>query len=217
MLFRNRATGRGFVFARSTTIGVENSFGSTVLLDPAQSTFPGQTLVPLPERFYSGGGNSNRGFGLNQAGPRDPFTGFPVGGSALFLNSLELRFPNVRVPYLNDNIGFTIFHDMGNVFARPNEMFPSLGRFNQPNRSACFTQATHLQCDYNYASHAIGLGARYQTPIGPLRFDFGYNLNPPYFPSYTNITTNPSGGQLGQFGYQRAGHFNFSFSVGQSF
>jgi outer membrane protein insertion porin family len=217
-LFRNRSTGQGFVFARSTTVGIENPFGSTVVLDPSQTASATQTLIPLPERFYSGGGNSNRGFGLNQAGPRDPFTGFPLGGSAVFLNNLEMRFPNVRVPYLNDNIGFTIFHDMGNVFARPQEMLPSLVRFHQPNEYLCFTAETHLQCNYNYLSHAIGLGVRYQTPIGPLRFDFGYNLNPPYFPSYTNITTNNLNGQsVGQFGYQRAGHFNFSFSVGQSF
>ncbi len=216
--FRNRSTGQGFVFARSTTVGVENRFGSTVLLDPAQTVPAGDSLIPLPERFYSGGGNSHRGFGLNQAGPRDPFTGFPVGGSAVFLNNLEMRFPNVRVPYLNDNIGFTLFEDMGNVFARPQEMLQSLGRFHQPDEDLCFHDDTHLQCNYNYVSHAVGMGVRYQTPIGPLRFDFGYNLNPPYFPSFTNITTNTVTGQpVGQFGYQRAGHFNFSFSVGQSF
>ncbi len=216
--FRNRSTGQGFVFARSTSVGVENRFGSTVLLDPAQAATAGETLVPLPERFYSGGGNSHRGFGLNQAGPRDPFTGFPVGGSAVFLNNLEMRFPNVTVPYLLESVGFTIFHDMGNVFARPQEMLPSLGRFHQPDQQFCFQEATHLKCNYNYASHAVGVGVRYQTPIGPLRFDFGYNLNPPAFPSYTNIVTNTKTGQQnGQFGFQRAGHFNFSFSVGQSF
>jgi outer membrane protein assembly factor BamA len=104
-----------------------------------------------------------------------------------------------------------------------------MGRFHQPNRQICF-QAPPFgqlsQCSYNYASHAVGIGVRYQTPIGPLRFDFGYNLNPPYFPSYTNITTNTTPGQpgqppvvqqVGQFGYQRAPHFNFAFSVGQSF
>jgi len=216
--FRNRNTRQGFVFARSTSVGVENPFGNTVLLDPSQTATASQTLVPLPERFFSGGGNSHRGFGLNQAGPRDPFTGFPVGGSAVFLNNLEMRFPNVTVPYLLDNIGFSVFHDMGNVFARPDEMFPSLGRFHQPNQEFCFQEVTHLKCNYNYASHAIGVGVRYQTPIGPLRFDFGYNLNPPYFPSFTNITTNTvTGHSVGQFGFQRAGHFNFSFSVGQSF
>ncbi|MGA7572994.1 MAG: POTRA domain-containing protein [Terriglobales bacterium] len=217
-LFRNRSTGQGFVFARSTSVGIENPFGNTVLLDPSQTAPETRTLVPLPERFFSGGGNSLRGFGLNQAGPRDPFTGFPVGGSAVFVNNLEMRFPNVTVPYLWDNIGFTIFEDMGNVFARPQELLPSLGRFHQPNESFCFEAATHLKCNYNYVSHAVGVGVRYQTPIGPLRFDFGYNLNPPYFPSYTNITTNTvTGSTVGQFGYQRAGHFNFSFSVGQSF
>jgi len=215
---RNRSTGRRFVFARSTSVGVENPFGSTVLLDPSQNVSEGHTLIPLPERFFSGGGNSHRGFGLNQAGPRDPFTGFPVGGSAVFLNNLELRFPSVTVPYLNDNIGFTVFHDVGNVFARPQEMVSSLGRWHQPNPEVCLRADTHLKCNYNYLSHAIGLGVRYQTPIGPLRFDFGYNLNPPVFPSYTNITTNRvTGTTTGQFGAQRAGHFNFSFSVGQSF
>ncbi len=218
--FRNRSTRQGFVFARSTSVGVENPFGTTVLLDPAQTASAGQTLIPLPERFFSGGGNSHRGFGLNQAGPRDPFTGFPVGGSAVFLNNLEIRFPNVTVPYLQENIGFTIFHDMGNVFARPQEMLSSLGRFHQPNQPVCFKApppGQFSQCNYNYASHAIGVGIRYQTPIGPLRFDFGYNLNPPVFPSYTNITTNPDGQSIGQFGFQRAGRFNFAFSVGQSF
>jgi outer membrane protein assembly factor BamA len=58
---------------------------------------------------------------------------------------------------------------------------------------------------------------RYQTPIGPLRLDFGYNLNPPFFPSFTNIIDNPNGNPTGQFGFQRAGHLNFSFSIGQSF
>jgi outer membrane protein assembly factor BamA len=218
--FRNRSTRQGFVFARSTSVGIENPFGSTGLLDPAQDPTKflqaGGTLIPLPERFFSGGGNSHRGFGLNQAGPRDPITGFPVGGSAVFLNSLEMRFPNVLVPYLNDSIGFTIFEDMGNVFARPQEMLPSLGRFHQPNQRLCFQApptGKFSQCNYNYASHAIGLGVRYQTPIGPLRFDFGYNLNPPAFPSYT---TDPVTKNL-MFGFQRAGHFNFSFSVGQSF
>jgi outer membrane translocation and assembly module TamA len=187
-------------------------------LDPSQTAPADRTLVPLPERFFSGGGNSHRGFGLNQAGPRDPFTGFPLGGSAVFLNNVEMRFPNITVPYLLDSVGFTVFEDMGNVFARPQEMLPSLGRFHQPNQDFCFHQSTHLKCDYNYVSHAVGVGVRYQTPIGPLRFDFGYNLNPPYFPSYTDITTNTvTGHSVGQFGYQRAGHFNFSFSVGQSF
>ena len=45
----------------------------------------------------------------------------------MFVNNLELRFPSVGIPYLHDQIGFSLFHDMGNVFARPQEMLPSLG------------------------------------------------------------------------------------------
>jgi len=54
--FRNRSTRQGFVFARSTSVGIENPFGNTVLLDPSETATAGQTLVPLPERFFSGGG-----------------------------------------------------------------------------------------------------------------------------------------------------------------
>ena len=36
-LFRDRSTGHGFVFARSTTVGIENPFGNTVVLDPAET------------------------------------------------------------------------------------------------------------------------------------------------------------------------------------
>src|SRR5262249_31412961 len=84
---RRGRTRNGFVFARSTSVGLQNPFGDTVLLPPGKTPAAGQSLIPLPERFYMGGGNSHRGFGLNQAGPRDPFTGFPIGGSALFLNN----------------------------------------------------------------------------------------------------------------------------------
>ena len=68
--------------------------------------------IPLAERFFSGGGTSHRGFPENQAGPRDPSTGFPLGGTALLFNQTELRFP-----LLGDNIGGVLFHDMGNVYS----------------------------------------------------------------------------------------------------
>jgi outer membrane protein insertion porin family len=227
--------GRKFVFARSTRVGVENAFGNTSILPPGQACpQPGQTncepptLIPLPERFLSGGGNSHRGFGLNQAGPRDPVTGFPLGGSALFLNNLELRMPPPTLPFFHSNISFAIFHDAGNVFVSGNNMLDSLFRWHQKNPRLCLQESTANQCDYNYISHAIGLGVRYRTPIGPVRFDFGYNLNPPAFPS---CQTTPNSGNQGQSTYclknsnntlpyfapQHASHFNVFFSIGQTF
>jgi outer membrane protein insertion porin family len=210
---------RKFVLARSTRIGVETPFGRTFMPQPGEeceAPAPGQRLcLPLAERFFSGGGNSHRGFGLNQAGPRDPTTGFPLGGAALFLNNIELRTPPPTLPFVQDNMSFAIFHDAGNIFTNGHDMFHNLLHWSQRNPQACLQEATRAQCNYNYISHAIGVGVRYKTPVGPVRFDFGYNLNPPAFPSQKTITVN--GAQSTVFDPQHASHFNVFFSIGQTF
>jgi len=208
-------TVKKYVFARSTRIGIENPFQDTVNVLPGQQPPSGDTVIPLPERFFSGGGNSHRGFGLNQAGPRDPTFGFPLGGSALFLNNIELRFPPTTLPYFQDNISFAIFHDAGNVFTNGHEMLHNLLRWRQKNPGLCLQQSTADQCDYSYISHAIGVGVRYKTPIGPVRFDFGYNLNPPAFPSLQ--TPDPNNPTATVFVPQHARRFNVFFSIGQTF
>ncbi len=208
---KNRPSEKKYVFARSTTIGIENPFSNTLILNPGESVPQGKSLIPLPERFFSGGGNSHRGFALNQAGPRDPSTGFPLGGSALFLNSLELRMPPLNLPYVQDNVSLAIFHDAGNVFTAAHNMAHSFLNWRQPNQSLCQQQSTADQCSYNYISQAVGIGVRYRTPIGPVRFDFGYNLNPPAFPSFQTIDNKQV------FIPQRLTHFNVFFSLGQTF
>jgi outer membrane protein insertion porin family len=176
------------------------------------TTNPSCNPIPLPERLYAGGASSHRGFGINGAGPRDLQTGFPVGGSAALVNSTELRMPAPVMPLVGDSINFVLFHDMGNVFQNASDMFPSFLRFNQPNRHTC-TEVLGVvvgTCSFNYFSHAVGLGARYRTPVGPVRVDFSYNLNPPIYPVIYDFNNNPP--HVGQ-----AGHFNFFFSIGQSF
>jgi outer membrane protein insertion porin family len=211
---KNRPQEKKFVFARSTRVGVETPFGNTVLLPPGQCPNSGSLqCIPLPEVFLSGGGNSHRGFGLNQAGPRDPNTGFPLGGGALFLNNLELRFPPVALPFVHDNLSFAVFHDAGNVFTNGTVMVNNLLRWKQKDPQLCLQASTANQCDYSYISHAVGVGVRYKTPIGPVRFDFGYNLNPPAYPSHTLL----SDGTQGPFVPQHADHFNVFFSIGQTF
>jgi outer membrane protein insertion porin family len=232
---KNRPSDKKFVLARSMRVGVENAFGSTVILppgqacpDPTQANCPGESIIPLPERFFMGGGNSHRGFGLNQAGPRDPVTGFPLGGSALFLNNLEMRFPPTPLPYFQDNISFAAFWDAGNVFTNGSEMLDNLLRWSQKDPQLCMQAATATQCDFSYISSAVGIGVRYKTPIGPVRFDFGYNLNPPAFPSCQgtpNVNGEPTSancvtatqGSTPYFVPQHASHFNVYFSIGQSF
>jgi len=224
---KNRPQDKKFVFARSTRIGVENNLGNTYILNPGESCPNGQTscaVIPLPERFFLGGGNTHRGFGLNQAGPRDPTTGFPLGGAAVFVNNLELRFPPANLPYFQDNLSFAVFEDAGNVFTAGHNMINSLLRWNQSAPSLCRQASTRNECDYNYISHAVGVGVRYKTPIGPVRFDFGYNLNPPYFPSCQGAAPESNSqptpycpASTPYFNAQRVGRFNVYFSIGQTF
>lgn len=209
---------RHWVFARETRYGQERAFGNGT-----------QLLIPLPERLYAGGATSHRGFAINAAGPRDSETGYPVGGAAAAVNTLELRTPYPNLPLVGNNLGFVFFHDMGNVFSRSRDVWPSFHNFHQPHEDSCKTvpivntnpdgtlnvEEKKPPCSFNYWSHAIGLGARYRTPIGPVRVDLSYNLDPPYFPEvydYQSTTSNVPQPTTGQ-----ANHFNFFFSIGQTF
>jgi outer membrane protein insertion porin family len=206
-----------YVFARNTRIGYERAtgpnpnVGNTACAGIYLTTNASCNAIPLPERLYAGGASSLRGFPINGAGPRDLQTGYPVGGSAAFVNSLELRFPPPMLPLVGSSVSFVLFHDMGNVFQNANEMFPSFLRFHQPDKLTCENVSNPIgTCDFNYFSQTVGLGARYGTPVGPIRVDFSYNLNPPIYPVIYDFYNNPP--HVGQ-----AGHFNFFFSIGQSF
>lgn len=220
-----------YVFARNTRVGFENTFGQTGgnsqivgIVNCQGSLFLSNATcnpIPLPERMYAGGATSHRGFGINDAGPRDLTTGYPVGGSGVVINSLELRMPPPTLPLVGNSVSFVLFHDMGNVFRYPSDMFTSIKNFRQPDEQTCRqvppkgTPTSELQngtgtCNFNYYSHAVGLGLRYKTPVGPIRLDFSYNLNPPVYPVYYDYTkASPYVGN--------AGHFNFFFSIGQAF
>ncbi|MGA2989537.1 MAG: outer membrane protein assembly factor BamA [Candidatus Korobacteraceae bacterium] len=183
--------GNGYVFARSTRIGIESPYGSS-------------KVVPLPEHFFAGGSNSLRGFSLNQAGPRDPISGFPIGGNAMFVNNFELRTPPATLPLAGPGFNFVIFHDAGNVFDTVSHMWTSVVRWSQSNQEACKTLIA--TCDFNYIAQAVGGGLRYLTPIGPLRLDISYALNPAFF-KVEGTTSH----------IDRLRRFNLSFSIGQTF
>ena len=133
--------GKKLNFARSVRFGILEPFHDTASLSfPAITTTPLPPLIPLPERFFAGGGESLRGFALNQAGPRDPITGFPVGGQALLIFNQELRFP-MKLPFIGTALSGALFYDGGNVYSR-------LGRisFGTSPPKPIFTPANPLQC-----------------------------------------------------------------------
>jgi outer membrane protein insertion porin family len=168
------------------------SFGTIIKLN--------STEIPLPERFFGGGSVSHRGFPDNQAGPRDLDTGFPIGGNALLMNNFELRFP-----LLGDNVGGVIFHDAGNVYSHLS--------------SISFSVHQNGLTDFDYMVHAVGFGVRYRTPIGPLRIDLAYSINPPQFIGFEGTRAQlyvpvPDPSLRVQ---QQISHFQFHFSLGQAF
>jgi outer membrane protein assembly complex protein YaeT len=205
--------GKNWVLARQTQFGVIVPFAPPAGIDSQES-------VPLPERFYAGGADSLRAFSFNQAGPRDigtalvpggptsEPTGFPLGGNALFINNIEVRFP-----FLGQNIQGVIFHDMGNVYSSLSDI--SL-RFHQDGPK-----------DFNYMVHDVGFGIRYRTPVGPVRADFAYSINPPAYVGFSgtpaqilNCNPNIPTSQLPSYCQstpQSISHFQFFFSIGQTF
>ena len=214
ILFRNATyhpLGKSLVLARQTQFGVILPFHAPTDVSAAES-------VPLAERFFGGGPDTLRAFAFDQAGPRDTGapavpggpasspTGLPLGGNALFYNNVELRFP-----LIGQNIGGVLFHDMGNVFS-------SLG-----NMSLRYHQLDNQHFDYT--AQAVGFGVRYKTPVGPLRLDLAYALNPPSFVGFKGsaqqlLQCNPSqtytsGPCVGV--PQTLAHFQFFFSIGQTF
>src|SRR5215831_4861521 len=181
------------VLASNTEFGVIRAFS----IAPAITGTARDNYIPLPERFYGGGSSSNRGLPDNQAGPRDLKTGFPLGGNALLFHSTELRFP-----LIGDNIHGVLFHDLGNVYSNLSSIS---FRFHQRDLT-----------DFNYMVHAVGFGIRYRTPVGPVRLDLAYSLNPPAFNglkgTYADFINNTAIQTP-----QRVSHFQFSFSIGQAF
>jgi outer membrane protein insertion porin family len=123
-------------------------------------------LLPIAARFFSGGATTLRGFQFEQAGPQailEPRndqelpTLVPLGGNALVVLNFELRYPLTR------QLRLVPFYDLGNVFRKVSDI------------------------SRHGMSHTIGLGLRFNTPIGPVGIDYGYLLNPPSFTSLGGI------------------------------
>jgi len=111
------------------------------------SGYKGREL-PDFERFYVGGLSTVRGYEERSIGPKDPpNTGDPIGGNKLVVTNVEFNFP------IYDIMRGVLFWDAGNVFVEEEELFGYSLRMG------------------------VGVGLRFFTPIGPLRFDLGWPLD----------------------------------------
>lgn len=143
------------VWANSIRLGIAKPFGGT-------------PEIPLSERFYAGGATTLRGFATNEAGPqqllsipdRNIDVAVPIGGDLLLILNTELRFP-LPLHFLpqSKNLGGVVFYDGGNIY----------NKWSRP--------ATERVVSRGY-TNTIGFGLRFKTPVGPVRFDLGRNLNP---------------------------------------
>ncbi len=124
--------------------------------------------VPLNERFFLGGINTIRGFETREVGPREQrnyFAGYDennnpiyklsdndydyIGGEKMAYANLELLFPLIKDAQLKG----LIFFDIGNAWGDDEDYFSDL-------------------------RYSVGVGIRWQSPLGPLRLEWGYNLDP---------------------------------------
>lgn len=105
--------------------------------------------VPLDERFYLGGINTLRGFDPRQVGPYNPETDEYTGGYKQTYFNFEWLFP------LSKEVGIkgVTFFDIGNAWDEDEDFFS----------------------EWRYS---VGAGIRWLSPLGPLRLEWGYNLDP---------------------------------------
>ncbi len=102
--------------------------------------------LPLYERFYIGGIYTVRGLGFGEAGPRDPATNDPIGGNEELVFNAEYIFPIVSEVKLKG----VAFFDAGNSY----DSFK----------------------DFGILRYTAGAGVRWISPVGPVRIEWGYNL-----------------------------------------
>lgn len=110
----------------------------------------GDEKLPVYQKFQIGGINTVRGFDYADISPVDPETGDKIGGEKMMYYNVEFRFPLAK----EQGVVGLIFFDAGNVFTK----------------------------DENYTFTDIrtsaGGGIRWYSPMGPIRLEYGVNLDP---------------------------------------
>ncbi|HEY0767085.1 MAG TPA: BamA/TamA family outer membrane protein, partial [Steroidobacteraceae bacterium] len=119
--------------------------------------------MPPDQRFYAGGSGTVRGYRYQSVGPQFP-DGNPVGGTAMTAVNVEFR------QRIGTSFGTAVFADAGDVSER---LSPLSGLLH--SRRCSFGTASQGTASSQNATTCwavgVGVGARYYTPIGPIRLD----------------------------------------------
>lgn len=118
--------------------------------------------LPVKEKFYLGGINTIRGFEPGDISPKETVTIIDpitlekittedrIGGNKMWYSNIEFIFPLVPDAGLKG----LIFYDVGNVYDFEEDW------------------------DFDRIKQSVGYGFRWLSPMGPLRLEWGYNLDP---------------------------------------
>lgn len=140
--------------AASLRYGAIEPLDSTGALDPLLPPDLPSALVPVSERFFGGGRTSHRAYERDQLGifGQTVFGSgddvIEAGGNGLAILNLDYRFP------ISGPVGGLLFFDYGNVWADWRDVRIS---------------------DFKPGA---GFGFRYASPIGPIRLEIGWKLDP---------------------------------------
>lgn len=130
--------------------------------------------VPIFERFFVGGPNSVRGFSRSSLGPSRSFTtnltdptsvltNFEIGGNKEIVFNAELEIPILKAM----NISGVLFFDMGNAYNEDQDLSLKIDWF-----------ADNEEEYDSVMRSSIGFGFRWMSPMGLLRFEWGFPLKP---------------------------------------
>jgi outer membrane protein insertion porin family len=151
--YRQISSAPRMVFAGAARLGLATGFLREVA-NPDAATDPSvpPTItvreLPASERFFAGGSTTVRGFAQDKLGAPGTISAqdFPLGGNAVIILNAEVR------ARLFGSLDGAAFLDAGNVFEQASDI------------------------DVGEIRASIGFGLRYQSPIGPIRVDYGFKL-----------------------------------------
>ena len=164
--------------SNSSVLGIKAKAGHTIVFDEEAS------FVPQERQFFAGGANSVRAWKARelrystysenlQQGNITDFAKNYIGSKTLIDGSIELRKKlndisglSENIAFLFDNLGMALFIDFGNTF----------GWFREEEGIKTKVHPT----DYiKKLAVGTGIGLRYETPIGAIRFDFATPIYDP--------------------------------------